>query len=219
MQTLLKSATRIYLAEGNEWYKNESSIQRVGIFDANGLPGGKFKIFETTILPGQFWEKPLLSGGVQICIPLLGSIFLEEGKFLEPGECTYFFSPNGKPIQVENPHQYDSIHFLWIEIPCPHATGARSIAFRLEDKLCHIAQIELLGTLISLNLYLGKIAGRHDARMLTEGSSLGFVLSGAFEYQNCLLEQGDGLWIEEGTVIEMESLTAEGLVVLLEFEE
>lgn len=219
METLQRSETRIYLSQENKWTRNEACIQRVGTVRAHSLPGGFFGFAEVTLLAGQSWDKPAAQSGINICIPLLGSILLGEGKFMEPGELYQFFTPMGKSITVENPHQQDSIHLLWINLPCPNATSSQLIDFQLEEDLRHIAQIEILGTCTNLNLYLGRILGRNEASIRTHGPSFGFVLSGAFEYQNCLLEHGDGLWIEEGAGVEMEALSMEGLIMVLEFEE
>lgn len=221
METMATTITsRITLASNATVHKSSSSIERSRVLEIVELKK-HLTIREVTLLPEQEVSFNTTHHCLRIVLPLVGKVSLTCGTPVEVGELWVSFFPKGSMFTLANPYGQDCVHFFLLEVVSEEFIKGGLFSFeaeKTENAIKRIVQIprQYAGTGYCC-CYLGRIRGREEASLPTSGSSLGFVLAGAFEYQNRLLEQGDGLWLNEASRLEMEALSTEGLIFILEF--
>ena len=181
------------------------------------LSQGVVKISEITLHPKAEFEMVAAQSSLQFLLPLIGEIRLESGIRIEPGEIWSQFKPKNYQIRLMNPFSKESIHFLRIEIPTlnyfPETISpflSESIKERIHPIFTHRHQGEYF------RISLGNLSGRTDVEFPTLAASLALIISGVLEFQHCLLEEGDCLWVEKESALEMEALSPEALIMILE---
>ncbi|MEI9917409.1 MAG: hypothetical protein WDO14_01235 [Bacteroidota bacterium] len=134
-----------------------------------------------------------------LLIPLVGDIFTTQR--LSPGQAQL----TSKEITVTNPYEEELVNYLVIET---HLLIDGIIDFEFD-------QNEL--TILFPGIYIGKYDGRRDDVLRTETkNALVFIIAGAFEVQNRLLEPRDGLELSEVTEIEFEALSNEAILLIVD---
>lgn len=211
--------SKILLGSSARVIQTLTSIQRLRKIGYKEKDVALFR--EITILPGLELELAVEVNSIQILLPLVGTVKLTSGQELQVEEIMVQFLPKGKTLTLTNSFQEETIHLIWIQIPENRFFPDRLHHFSLDDNPNHIQKVVSIPYLDKyqpgITLYLGKLEGRTDAVLSSNFSSFGFVISGAFEYQNCLLEQGDALWVESKKTLEMEALSKEAVILIIEF--
>lgn len=219
--SLEKAPAYILPSKNSEMLVTSRAIQRKHIVPHFTRDGNSLTLLETTILQGAKEKISVDFHSIQILLPLVGDIRLASGQHLGAGEIWVQFFKKGTEFVFDNPYPSDSIHFLHIQIPFCKYVGSQLISFDFGSILHPLQKTVSITDRESLkeqfSIYLGKVDGRKDASLKTAGASLGFVVGGALEYQNCLLESGDSFWVGDSVFLEMEALSPEALILILEF--
>ena len=159
---------------------------------------------------------------IYLTIPIIGkvTVICDLPGTIDVGEVQTNFVGKGKQVVFENHYKKEIIHFLLIGLQ--HDQPERNEIHNLE-----LEQLTNLFTDININpseennqilLHLGKFSGRHDQSFNTcQTNAFVYVLQGAFEVQNCLLEKADGLGLSNIETIEFEALSNEAILLILEF--
>lgn len=208
---------RIFLGKNAEIHHIGKMILRNRVLEVSDE--ASITISEITILPGEKLDLGTKSPSLQLIIPVVGELKLESGLFLETGEVWSKFIPKKMSLSLENPFDKDPVHFIRIEVPTQNFYSERTFDFDLEDianKVFTIAEFKNGDE--SFRLSLGNLQGRTDHEFQTYGSSFSMAVTGVFEFQNCLLEQGDALSINQSGMLEMEALTTEAMILILEYK-
>ncbi len=178
---------------------------------------GRLRLSEITVHPRSGIELVSSESSIQCILPLIGDLKLNSGLEIQLGELWSRSMTSGEKTSLINAGSSESAHFLRLELPSSSyvpETFSPFLKKRIENQLhpifVHKSRMEYF------RISLGVIGGRREAEFSTSASSLAFVASGAVEYQNRLLEQGDSLWISGAAEIEMESLAEESLILILE---
>ncbi len=179
----------------------------------------RIAIREICILPGKEMEMVSSRNSIHLFLPVVGKVLCGGRDPVEVGEIMVKFAPSGLMIPVANCYSDSIVHLLHIQWEASHFVESMLLPFDCEytgldlQKILHAtfpANIIHQG-----RVFFGKFKGREDGRLLTSGPSLGMVLSGAFEYQNRLLDAGDVLWSSDEDELEMECLTTEGILLVV----
>ncbi|QHV98609.1 pirin family protein [Spirosoma endbachense] len=168
-----------------------------------------------------------------LIIPIVGGLEYksESGDgFLEAGEVQIFSLAAGMDYELINPYETELINFIqvWLDDDSiPPTSSPQQTAFDLttKNKLLPILPLSSSHTQIS-RCYIGRYDGRqedvyHLQQAADQVQSTGifvFILSGAFEVQNRLLHERDGLALtnlKEG-VLEFEALSNDAILLLME---
>lgn len=217
-KAVLEYEKRIWLGKKARLFQDSSSVIRSRNLDL--ARGKEIRIQEITLGPGAEMHLSPQGYSLEIVVPLLGEVKVENGQHLEIGELWTQFIPREGSIPVYNPYENESIHFIRISVPSTQILIGNYSEFELESLENNLSEIwNSRRAENPLRLYLGKIGGRQDVTFDSKSASLAMCISGAFEYQNCLLESGDCLEISEKATIDLECLSPEGLILVLEFGE
>jgi len=165
-----------------------------------------------------------------VILPITGALNVHDSlggiSAVDVGEVQVFTVAAGKSIEIVNLYEADLISFLhiWITAHAPSSTTPLpAFAFSsLENTLTEIVP----GTAttpgesaLPFSLHLGCFAGRTEAiyHLKRENSLFfTFVIAGAFEVAGRLLHEKDGLALWDIAEVELEALSNNALVVVLE---
>jgi quercetin 2,3-dioxygenase len=160
-----------------------------------------------------------------ILIPMVGAIEVEEKgrepKFINSGEALFFHATPDRNYTVTNPYPDEAVNYLQIRIGGGHLLSAPMSLSGI------ITQFDLSKTNAllpvrghsesSADLFIGKYDGREEGIFTSRNgghSAFIFVIEGAFEVQNRLLEKRDGLALRNVEEIEFEALS-NGAILLV----
>lgn len=158
-----------------------------------------------------------------IIIPVVGSIEVKDKNDIpntvEAGQAFIVRLKKGEYYQISNPYKDEFVNFLqiWLEkAAIVEDQHQERISFDLDNNKNKLQRI-------GENCYIGKFSGREEGYITIEGRNKGafaFIIEGAFEFQNRLLEARDSLalWNEDGEhlQIEFEALSNDAIVLIVE---
>lgn len=165
-----------------------------------------------------------VSGGLQYTSSLAGGALVTD--FLEPGQLGILSLTSGMTYTISNPYETEFINFLQIWLnrsPGGSDSNFSQFSFDLSDKnkLLSLFEAESGG-----RGFIGQYGGRQEGVYWVSSSRAGtlthavfaFVLQGAFEFQNRLLHEKDGLALLpiQNETIEFEALSNDAILILLE---
>ena len=164
----------------------------------------------------------VVEDGMVLLIPIVGGIEFEikEGdrSFIEAGESVLFSVTKGCTLEIANPLNDEPVNFVsaWFSPDVFSPDLNTQSVFNLDDQkdsLIHLFSFR------SIEGRLGMFSGRKDAAYELQnysGALFAFVIEGAFEFQNRLLESRDGLLLLNVQRVEFEALSSDAIVLLLE---
>lgn len=160
-----------------------------------------------------------------ILLPLVGAIeFKEEGsgpKFISSGEALFLLVSPEKHYMITNPYPNEVINYLQIRIndsqflSTPMSSSGIIVPFDLSEKNVLLPVRGYNGS--SAHLFIGQYDGRAEGIFTSWNAghhAFIFVIQGAFEVQNRLLERRDGLALGNVEGVEFEALS-DGAILLV----
>jgi quercetin 2,3-dioxygenase len=157
-----------------------------------------------------------------VCLlPIIGGIERTQGDgtkgFLEAGQCEFVMAKAGSVLHLRNPYELELVNYLtvWIDASMQDSS-VKKLQLALDQHPNSLATIFSDG---SVNIHIGQFGGRIDNEFTLNQKANGlfvFVIEGAVEFDNRLLQQRDGLAIWKKSKVEFESLTAESILLLIE---
>lgn len=157
-----------------------------------------------------------------IIIPVVGKVEIKDSQertdFVDAGEALILQLNSEDYYQISNPFNNELVNFLqiWIEKDSENANlSGFKTSFDLDN---YKNQLQAIGE----HCYLGKFSGREEGGLTVSGLKgvFGFVIEGAFEFQNRLLETRDSiaLWNDdnEALQIEFEALSDNAIILIVE---
>lgn len=182
--------------------------------------GDNLHISEVSLLEGGNWKATFTQANRVLLLPLQGYLILNSGQILSVGEVFAGNKESDSVWEISNPSS-DIVHFVLIEMKGSLNLASRiyPLDFYLGWISIRISEYEVENECQqNLTLHLGKLAGRQEKVLELKAPSLAIVLGGAFEYVNRLMELGDGVWLDSPAQVELEALSTEGLILILEVE-
>jgi len=177
------------------------------------------RIVEVTLAPGEKFFNPGYGDLLCLIIPVVGTIKIEgqpEIVYLDPGCMATIETGKDLSLVFSNLLERDLVHFLVIS--CTPGK-IRIPGFRI-----YSIDIDNINTLTStpvnnrITLSAGKFQGRRsaDLALLPDAAAFVYVINGAFEVANRLMEAGDGLGLYGiSELLEFEALAEESILAIL----
>lgn len=181
--------------------------------------GALYVLNEDVLAGGKGFRMEVETPSDIILLPIVGAITLstDDGHngLLEAGQVQVLHLTPGTAFEVRNPYENDLVKFLQLWIKAAATKSATLTTFDLSHK-------DQLYTLVNNDTYtlsVGKFNGRAEGTYHLKDKNKGvfvFNIEGAFEVQYRLLHNGDGLGLWEVDDVEMEALSNDAIILLLE---
>jgi hypothetical protein len=132
--------------------------------------------------------------------------------------------PAHTTFELVNPYTNELVTFLHLWLQAEHpiaATSSEKRVFRLattENQLAEVVPAGVANYALPFSLHMGRFAGRREAEYTLSNSAalFAFVLAGAFEVEGRLLHEKDGLALWDTQGVEIEALSNNALLLVLE---
>ena len=189
--------------------------------------GSLLAINEETLAGGQAVALPATTAACVLVLPLLGAVRVGTARAgatrVEVEEMWVATVLAGSTLHLLNPYEADLVSCLhvWVEL-APDAVVASSQTLAFEAAHLTNQFLELLPSsagALPCRASLGRFAGRTEAKYHLRQPGAGFfafVLAGAFEIAGRLLHANDGLALWDTSTVEVEALSNEALLLVLE---
>jgi quercetin 2,3-dioxygenase len=155
-------------------------------------------------------------------VPLIGACQYETTTgvqaAVDPGHTHRLWLPTGTQLRVTNPYEDERINFLHLWFTPEPAT----LALEIQEHIIDLEQqnrLSPLGDHITPDLYIGQYQGRAEGTYIPRDAAKGvfaFVIHGAFEIENRLLEPRDGIALWNTLEITFEALSNDAIVLFIE---
>lgn len=209
-----------------EWFRSYNTFNFGRYYNEHKTPfGALYVLNEETLAEGCSMNMQVEEDTHIVLLPVVGAIAWKtshghEG-MLEAGQAQVLPLPQGSVVEITNPYADTPVQYLqlWIKTPGDAAAAAhRLFSFSPDDHCNHLIPAFSLSSGAAAGL-IGKFTGREEAvYTLTHPANglFAFVLQGAFELQYRLLHAGDGLGIWDLGEIELEALSNDAIILLME---
>lgn len=218
-----QSPGKMYLSDErglNEmpWFRTFNTFNFGRYFSEHKQPFGPLYVLNEDVLAGgKGFRMEVDTPSNIILIPVVGAIAYTtpDGRhgLLEAGQAQVLHVQDN--FEVRNPYEHDLIKFLQLWIKTPVATPDSLVDFDPGKK-------DILQTLHHSDTYkisIGKFNGRGEATYYLQDKQHGvfvFNIEGAFEVQYRLLHEGDGLALWDIAAVEMEALSNDAILLIIE---
>lgn len=213
------------LTETNR-FRRYSTFNFGPYFDEHkGAVGGLYVVNEETLAGGHQLEFTVAVASYVVLLPITGSLTLRDSAgttTVEVEEVHIAMAAAGTVLRLGNPYEAEAISFLqlWIKAELPLAVApAVRVRFNAESIENRLAELVPAATAAyPFRLQIGRFAGRHEAVCRLPETSLffAFVMAGAFELEGRLLHEKDGLALWQTDTIELEALSNNALILVVE---
>ncbi|GAB3851135.1 hypothetical protein GCM10028822_17470 [Hymenobacter terrigena] len=190
--------------------------------------GRLYGLNEETLAGGHALDFTVAQASHVVIIPITGAVVLtgfgQPETTVSVEETMVLALPAGSILHVRNPYDTHLVSFLhlWLLADAPAAVSKyQRIRFSSEATQNQLAQLLPAASLLPFTVSLGRFAGRQEAVYQLQNpanSVFAFALAGAFEVESRLLHEKDGLALWNVAEIELEALSNDALVLVLELE-
>ena len=207
------SILRRYSTFNFEKYFNEFKEPFGSLFLCNDefIEGGKLTFFLCK------------ANSTQIFIPITGGIDIvakTKEYAVETGQVQILNMEKGEVLEISNPYKDDTINYLQLGITNEDYFFSKNTSFDFDFEKNPNQLIEIINDgKLPFKLSVGLFAGRKEAvyEMKSSANSLyTFIVDGAFEIEGRLMHARDGLALWNTEKIELEALSNNAIVVVLE---
>lgn len=175
---------------------------------------------------GQQLDFPVREAAFILVLPLTGAVRVRHSSSaavtVEVGELQILSVAVESQLTFENPYASETIHFLqlWVKASLTDAliSGGR-FPFDLSAQPNCLMDVLAPDGLLPFKVNLGQFAGRVETVYRLgnpQARFFAFVLAGAFEVEGRLLHPNDGLALWDTTAVELEALSQDAVVLILE---
>ncbi|HRI78752.1 MAG TPA: hypothetical protein PLR06_04380 [Cyclobacteriaceae bacterium] len=221
--TTIPSPATIYLAEHRGHteagtFRSRHTFNFGNYYNENRKPVGDLLAFnEETLAGGGSWTFIAKEETSVMLLPLVGCVGYSAGAFqgsVEACECCIFHVQGNTPYELSNPFPGDTVSYLHIQFSKKHPLENTRTEINFTEY-----QNRLTPLFSELQFHIGRYDGRQEGTFSCKKPSnktFIFVIEGAFEVQNRLLESGNGLLLGNTGKIEFEALSNEAIILLIE---
>ncbi len=175
--------------------------------------------FEETTLAAMHDQQLTFEEDMQLLfLPLTGKMQIKSAQHqnsLDVGESLLISIPSHEACMVINDYKQSDIHYLIIGF----ASSVRVEGIvRFSMTPDHLVPLfENVSDHGLSQVTIGQLSGRSEGEYVPSGSyTFAWVVQGAFEIQNCLLQQADGLAISGVEKIDFEALSNDAIIIFME---
>lgn len=219
-------SSRLFKADQREFMLNESRKQSL-VIDARQPAPGPFNILhhinDVFLLPGKGLKQLADPDITEIILPVAGAVVYHDeelsDEFVSAEEALILNQVHGTYV-LQNPYEDESINFIHLGLTgCGTLAEPVTIAPLFLREHNHLASVELntqAGKLyISAGFYQGRAKGSYTLKDPTNGFFI-YIINGAFEVEERLMEHRDGLALWNNDRIEFEALSEFAILLVLE---
>lgn len=232
-----QAAAKMYLAKErgcneNACMRSYSTFNFGNFHNAHKQPLGSLYVWnDDTLAPKQSITTYTDKDGYIVFIPLAGTITCkqpgEDEVLIDAGQVYISYVRSGTVVEVANNLSEALVNFLHIRIAANKADnigGCALLNFNIninkkEFALLKPAYGSNLMNEIPFDLSIAKLAGRSELEYTLqqkENAVFVFSVEGAFEVQYRLLHERDGLGLWDTDRVELEALSNDAIIILLE---
>ncbi len=186
--------------------------------------GPLYVLNDDTLAGGKHISMTMEANSLLLLIPIVGAVTykdnLDNSTLIEAGECQVYAMPAGTTFQIGNPYEEELVNFLQIwfyNTPIEENHRPQVISFDIVNYRNQLVPIPANNT--PYKFCVGKYAGREESVYKMSDARNGlfvFVIEGAFEVQYRLLHPRDGLALWEAEEIELEALSNDAIILVME---
>lgn len=191
--------------------------------DLSRTPFGSLQILNEEILAPQHCISRVIKANTSLIIlPLFGGIEYKDNlgnaEFLRVEQIRVITAYEDMAVEIFNPYENENVSFLTIHFQIEIQSLKKyfqesKIDLTIRNKLIRLIEIE--ETVCFIGAYDGRKEGFYTLKNPNNGVFV-FVVNGAFEVENRLLEAKDGLSIKKTEVIEWEALSENAVLLVFE---
>ncbi|MEJ8841176.1 hypothetical protein WG954_02200 [Lacibacter sp. H375] len=198
---------------GNQYNEHRESFERFYLLNDYTLDGG-------ASVQVNFSEDSFV-----LLLPVVGAVQYRNGKQKEQlviaGQSMMLLKKAGEGIELTNVFEEELVNVLVLAFKTDddQLPSGFIYSYDVNEKPDDLVQAVSKRYELPAILFVGKFSGRAETVYQTEHSSANvfvFVLEGAFEVEGRLLHARDGLAIWQTTSVEMEALSNDALIMILE---
>lgn len=191
--------------------------------DVSRKPFGTLKVLNEGILaPSQKTFTIIEADTEMFLLPLFGGIEYKDSlgniDFIRIEQVKHISVQKGTSFEISNPYDIENVSYLEIGFSAKMG-NFNPTCNRLNFGFSERNKMNLLFEFSSTIGFIGSYDGRKDGFYTLKNNLNGvfvFVISGAFEVENRLLQEKDGLSLKEVETIEWEALSENAVLLLFE---
>ncbi|WP_159475923.1 pirin family protein [Dyadobacter sp. 3J3] len=213
------------------WFRSFHTFN-FGLYqDQNRKPFGNLQVLnDDTLAAGKSFKMQLGENTEVILLPIVGAVefknSLGETGILESGQMQIFSAAKGMNYKITNPYETELVNFIQLFL----TNNSNSFPPKIQEINIDLENRNRLFPLFSPAQngltthqetfgYIGKYVGRQEDLYQLKNPENGifvFIIEGAFEVQNRLMEARDGLSLRNLDELEFEALSNDAIILILE---
>lgn len=222
---------QLYRSDGRDCEQSDIFRRLATLHSQTESFGRLTAVHDETLAGSNHRVRLVEQSGEIVLIPLVGGMLYKDSlgneDIVGTEEIRIFSATEGQYYQLVNPYKKEPINYLqiWIDAPELATTKSEQRPFTLQKNtlVSLFAPIEYAtaAVLQTTKAYgsLGLFGGRKQATYQLhnpENGLFAFVVNGAFEFENRLIESRDGLALQGITIAEFEALSENAILLILE---
>jgi len=230
-----QSKGKIFLADERgisqaEWFRSLNTFNFGKYLNEYKQPfGDLYVINDDTLDAGCSIRMVIEEYSYIILLPVIGAIAyndtLGNNSLIAAGQVEIVTAEAGKTIEISNPFDDGLVNFLQVWVKADRiktAKGSCLITYNVNkymDGLVKISPAALGASSLPFTISIGKFNGRGETICHVKNNKAGlfvFVIEGAFEVQGRLLHARDGLALWETGEADIEALSNEAIILVIE---
>jgi redox-sensitive bicupin YhaK (pirin superfamily) len=227
----------IYLAKQRgcsqvSWHRSYHTFNFGTYYNEHRKPAGDLlALNDDTLKGGASVKRAVKEDAAILLLPMVGALEYKNGSgamgTIEAGQSHLLFARKDSDVEISNPYESELINYLeiWFRIS-PAQRRASEIVYEFSLDQHKNQLIPFLSTgdskekdRFNVQGLIGKFGGREEGTCAIKDPArrlFVFVIEGAFEVQDRLLESRDGLLLWNTEKIEFEALSSDAIILLLE---
>lgn len=225
------SPGQIHLADQRGFMKEPtlrrySSFNYGNYFNEHRKPFGRLEVWNDEMLAGgNSIDVNVENSGWFVLMPVTGEVLLKRAngdiRLIDVGEVFVGYAVAGERLELTNLYKSDWINYIYLQLKDDAINLPRDTIFKFDFAGRQNELIDLVPTsgMHPFRLHIGVFGGRVDALYQLQNSSslfYAFVLAGAFELHGRLMHERDGLALWQLKEADLEALSNNAVVVILE---
>lgn len=206
---------KIFLASKRSHIETEI-FRSFNSFTNNSIFGSMHYLKDETLAGGKTTKIDVEKDMCIVLLPVIGTIYSRR-KLLSAGEAGVFYLVAGDSLEINNPFTDDMVNYILICFTNElHHNHSRDYSFNIDQ---HKNSLKEICREKNFNICIGKFDGRNEVlyNLYSENNGVfAFVVQGAFEVQYRLMETKDGLALWNTSQIDLEALSNEAIILLIE---
>ncbi|MGQ7946046.1 pirin family protein [Flavobacterium sp. WC2509] len=208
---------------GSDGIQNLSTFNFGNYQDESRKPFGTLKVLnELLLVPSQKTFTFIESNTEVFLLPLFGGIEYKDNlgniDFIRIEQIKHISAQKGMSFKTFNPYEAEDVSYLeiWLAAETNNLiSNSSKLDFGFSERNKINLLFEFSNTLGFIGIYDGRKEGFYTLKNHLNGVFL-FVINGAFEIENRLLQQKDGLSLKEIETVEWEALSENAILLLFE---